>query len=684
MKGLGELLSSPKLQQFVVSFASARQNDCEVTALEFREFISIIEEVGDYYNRIKKAVLEAEDDIDAAIEVAALRPGTGVARSRMGFVSKKKAEHELAQLQERAALLRSLSADASKEMLWLQGDSFIKAKEEWEKDHHHRWIQAARSGELYCCLCRRRKWELARNEIDEAEQNHREEWPSLLELRLKEAEVRMASGIAGIGDQQESRDGGRSTPTSPMTSPAKETQDAAPAELDFVSYKLATLTDDKEIAVLEVLHTLLVVIESMTSEQDRDQGKKRSIQHRIHRRHKRKGTTNSPLHQADPLTGMSPMQLVETMLQAEESTRRALFDEDRAMQVELERFKRRLERPMLRFQETASDNYVRILERCVNLPPMLSSLRFERCLSLSSSQKMALLMVDNALPDVSTPVVVYTLPHRSEREANYSFDQLRVIQQRLRSPFVASMRLVDKRSFQNFAGSGMLLECWPVQFVATEFFPRGSWGEFYRQRVLDRLLGDANAYTQVEQHVLSVLRDVAAGVAAMHSLGAVHLNIKADNIYVCSDAEDATVAPRHLKVKIGGLLAWKAGFDSDGLAHGDVLECMHVNYAPPEALDRRSASPKADVWMLGCVLCDALMLWQHAQLSAATSNPSAARTPVMYSAHSVHDLLLMLPLAASASVRSLIRMLLQPDPSSRPDMSRVAEFIAFAGVHHRA
>lgn len=632
------------------------------------------------------AVHDAENEIDAAIEAATLRPGTGVMRARMGSVSKKMAEHELAQLQERAALLRSISSNASEEMPWLHGDSLIQPKEEWEKDHHHRFIQVPQDGDLYCCLCRRRQWELARNEIDEAEQQHRDEWPSTLELRLKEAEVRMASGIASTDEKTETTDAAGSAPASPIASPTKDAHDNATGEQDFVSYKLATLTDDSEIAVLEVLHALLVVIESMESEQKGGHGVKPGVRHRVHRLRKRKATTSSALHCADPATGLSPMQIIENAFQAEELARRALFEEERAMRVELERFKRRLERPQLRFQEAASDNYVRILEHCVNLPPLLSNLRFERCLSLSSSQKMVLLMVDNASPDVATPVMLYTLPHRNESEANYNFEQMKGLQQHLHSPFVASMRLVDKRSFQNFAESGMLVECWPMQFVATEFFAQGSWLEFYQRWIHERQLGDANAYAQVEHHVLAVLRDVAAGVSAMHSLGVLHLNIKADNIYVCSDVTDVgdrSMLSKHVRVKIGGLLAWKAGYDSASLAQGNILEGMHFNYAPPEALDRLPITPKADVWMLGCAICDALLLWQHVQLAAATSNLSAKYSPLVFSSRNVHDLLLMLPLATSAVVRSLIRMLLQPEPTARPDMSQVAEYISFAGVNHR-
>lgn len=668
MQGLSILLSSPRLQQIIVGFASRKQNDCAISFDEFRDFVGIVEDVWNYFSSIKRAVEDAENEIDAAFEVAAQRPGTGAARARMGLVSKKKAEHELAQLQEKAALVRSVNPAEMERDLWRLEPSFIEPKEEWEKNHHHRYIQFSQNEPLYCCLCRRKKWDLFCKLTDDEEQSFRATWSTVYELRLKEAEIRLLGGDSPL-TQDNPQDLAADTVECVLTDPG-----------DFITQALASTVDDFDIVVLETLQAVVLVVESLESEPSRSPTFKTKVYSRVHRRHPRKIKKKPKLHDIDYSTENSPLQTIGFDLKAEEFARRTLFEEERSLRIEIERFLRRKERPLLRFQEAAQDEYTRILERCVSLPPLLTNLVLERCLSMVSAQQLTLLAVDSSSPTSESKhdnrIVLYTVPHRKDSEVKHIFQHLRLLQQRLNSLFIANVQLVDVRTYQNFSESGMLIESWPVQFVAAEYFPHGSWHDFFHEQILT---SNAYGYAQVEQHILTVFRDIATGISSMHSLGVFHLNIRSCNIYVCSSKVSIDPLAFFLKpkIKIAGLLAWKNGYDANCLAEGDILDRLHFNYAPPEALDHKPITAKADVWMLGCALFDTLLSWQHSQL--VTSN-QPNHSHIIFSSCSIPDLLLMLPLSTGAPVRSLLRMLLQREPRSRPDMTQVAEYITFAGV----
>lgn len=197
MRGLAELLNSTELQRFLIDFVSqsARKDVGEprlVTAAEFREFVAIFEEVLDHYSGVKAAVDDAENDIEATLAAAAdsSSGGASLARARMGAMSAKKIQHELAALKEHEQQLQKIREREKWQGYGPKGDSLVEFKEEWEKNHHHRFIRLDESLPVFCCLCRRRKWELWRREQEEIESEFRSHWPTMHALRVKDEELR--------------------------------------------------------------------------------------------------------------------------------------------------------------------------------------------------------------------------------------------------------------------------------------------------------------------------------------------------------------------------------------------------------------------------------------------------------------------------------------------------------------
>uniref|UniRef100_H3HB46 AGC/PKC protein kinase n=1 Tax=Phytophthora ramorum TaxID=164328 RepID=H3HB46_PHYRM len=306
----------------------------------------------------------------------------------------------------------------------------------------------------------------------------------------------------------------------------------------------------------------------------------------------------------------------------------------------------------------ASSTAVRLIEHCVNPSGSLARLDFQRCLSFTPPQKMVLAVTDKA-----------TIPCRTEKMADYSFEQATIMQKSLRSPFVAEVATVDKHTFQLFSELGLLVECWPVLFVVSEYFDRGCWLDHYRKSFIEESKAGVR-YAAVEQHLRSIFRQVASGLASMHSLGLLHLNVNLGNIYVATNSDDGSI-----HVRLGGLLSWKHDFDVDNLKASNMHDCFNYNYAPPEIVKELPITPKSDSWMLGCALCEALFMWQRQQLILSSPNQSARPTPMLiFHCKTIGELLQKLPIATSAGLRSLIRMLLQPNPAQRPQMNQISHF----------
>ncbi|KAE9011308.1 hypothetical protein PF011_g9423 [Phytophthora fragariae] len=645
VRGLAELLSSTELQRFLIDFVSQSTRKEGggpqlITAGEFREFVSIIEEVLDHYAGVKAAVEDAENDIEATLAAAASSSSGGVslARVRMGVMSAKKIKHELAVLREHEQQLQAIREREMWRGYGPKGDSLVASKEEWEKNHHHRFIRLDESLPVFCCICRRRRWELWRREQEEIESEFRSRWPTLHALRLKDEELRFV--------QKRDRKNGLPVEETEEKQELNVSTDAVQPKYEFTTFQ--GRTDGVSIAVRETLVALVMLVEATAME---DFAARSKPQRRVHKKHAPK----SPGKRAKKPPTNEVLERVK-VFEGEEQERKSMYTEELHMLIMLERNRRSIERPFLCVQDSAHDAFVRLIEHCVNPSGVLSRLDFERCLSFHLPRKMVLAMADRAVTpfEASNRLVLQTIPCRSESMGNFIFEQVTNMQKSLRSPFVAKVFSAHKHTFQLFSELGLLVECWPVVFLVSEYFTEGSWLHYYRKCFIQI---PKVKYAAVEQHLRGVFREVASGLAAMHSLGLLHLNVNLGNIYVSNDRDTS------VHVKISGSLSWKHDFDADNLRASDMHDCFNYNYAPPEVVKQLPITEKSDAWMLGCALCEALFMWQSQQLILSTPNhPAQPTQPVIFHSKSINELVQKLPIATSASM----------SPPSVPGVASVA------------
>ncbi|POM74406.1 AGC/PKC protein Kinase [Phytophthora palmivora] len=622
VRGLAELLGSTELQRFLIDFVTqtSRKNPAGprlISPSEFREFITIIEEVIDHYEGVKAAVEDAENDIETTLAAASSGNNVSLVQARMGALSAKKISHELAVLKEHDAQLQAIRHQEKCRGFDADADILVPSKEEWEKNHHHRLIRLNENLPVFCCLCRRRKWELWRREQEEIESEYRSHWPTMHALCVKNEELRFV----------QERDHQNGIPVQ-AREPAQIEEEVKP-EHDSINEEL--------------------------SEQSKPQ-------RRVHKKMAR-----SPRKRAKELTPTDVQERIK-VFENEEQERKTMYTEELHMVIMLERNRRIIERPHLRAQDAAHDALVRLLAQCVNPSGFLSRLDFERCLSFVPPQKLVLAVSDMGVKSLklSNRLVLQTIPCRTESMGDYIFTQATHMQKSLRSPFVAEVISVDKHMFQSFSQLGLLVECWPVVFVVTESFDKGSWLTHYR-RTYFNAGNEGVKFSAVEQHIRNVFREVASGLAAMHSLGLLHLNVNLSNIYITNNAN---AQDDKIHVRVGGLLSWKHDYDVNNLQGSDMHDCFNHFYAPPEIVKEMPITAKVDAWLLGCALCEALFMWQRHQLILSTPNQHLQdATMFIFHTKSVNELLQQLPIATSASMRSIIRMLLQPNPAQRPQMN---------------
>lgn len=729
VRGLEELINTPDLQHFVLTFASsASARDYSVTIDDFAAFVAIVEDAVDHFTSVKRAVHDAEDEIDATLEGAASTPGVSRLRARVGIVSKKKVELEIAALQAADEQMRLQQERAQCEAFHSHDlddddDSAVLApKDEWEKHHHHRFIQFDATLPLYCCLCRRRKWDLERHDVEERESAHRSQWASRYALRVKEEELKLIAK----NERATTQDTAASTVDVSMSEEQVHEADlsASVADTDAASSRMHVATmatsDDSDVAadsddavVRDVLRSLVTLTERILSASAASSAAtatrrvhthadtKRSIKSPIKKNKKKRASLVAGMRDAD-----MQLQLAMQVFEREESERKSLQAEDVAMHLLLERTRRALERPLLQVQDAASNAYVRMLSHIVNPSSLLYRLEFLRCLAMPAPQHLVLQMLDRAEHSqrngsCANHYVMNTLPCHSEQEADYVYRQLKVLEEQLQSPYVARVASVSRHTYQVFADSGMLVECWPILFAATEFFSGGTWLQHLRMHYFTpddsadcaAVGGSAgHAFSRFELHLLAMLREVAAGLAAMHSLGVAHLNVSLDNIYIAS-ADDTTDTVR---VRVAGFLACKAALTGEQLRTGELVQHLNYSLAPPEALaDKQPVTAKADVWMLGCALFEALVRWQQQQLrvcaskrqadSSTRSEPQSPPPPMPPIVHlqTLEDVMQAIPIATSTTLRSLLRMVLQRNPAQRPPMHQVLDYLTFAGKQQR-
>jgi len=190
----------------------------------------------------------------------------------------------------------------------------------------------------------------------------------------------------------------------------------------------------------------------------------------------------------------------------------------------------------------------------------------------------------------------------------------------------------------------------------------------------------------VEDLTRRIGRDVAAGLAALHSRGIVHRDIKPENLHL-TPAGTVKVMDLGLARRIGRGEARVGGSPA-----GTLL------YSAPEVLNGRAATPQSDLWALGVVLYElatghhpfaastsrfgsSRMGSQPSSSPVATAAPSPGRTPTPTPTPTpttgadelIHAVLHQEPIRPShlqprisAFLEQLILQLLQKVPAARP------------------
>jgi hypothetical protein len=700
VRGLSEFVSSAELQRFVVEFATAHHTeDAAMSLSEFFEFVQTIEDVLGHYDSVKAAVREAEEEIVSTIEAANQGSGSSsLLRVRLNMVSAKKVEQEMAalrttqqDLEAKAKREKSPPVDSCSEALL-----HMMAKEEWEKYHQHRYIQIDQGLPVYCCLCRRRKWELWRQELEEQESEYRGTYSSRHKLKLKTEELRIIRTQEHDDSDKQTREPithEYEASTDPVTASTDDFIRQANDKDEYPSTPSFRPRGEDEKIVMQTLRTLVLLTERIhSSEAVRAPIARRDHQRRQPAKQLQTGSPQKKKKKKRNAAGLSgdgkneseeldELQLAMNQFESEEYDRKLMSIEDSSMNIYLERSRRLLERLRLQQEDAAHNAYIRLLSHCVNPSSLLYRLQVERSLSFSPPQHLTMLMMDGGLShsegSTCRRLVLHTVPCRTEQEAAFIYQQVKCAQDRLTSPFVARPASTAKHTYQFFAESGMLIECWPVVFVAVEYWPHGSWVEAFQTAISGKSI---STFAEAEAQIIRTFRDVAAGLAAMHSNGVLHLNLNLGNIYL---REPMQVSGGHHTntIEIGGFLSFKRSFQEDQLRIGNMAHCLNPAITPPEVTCGLPVSSKSDAWMLGCALYEALMIWQSHDLrercTFARNGPSALATIVRLK--NLADILQEIPLATSAPLRSLLRMLLQASPSQRPPMAHVVDILTFAG-----
>jgi serine/threonine protein kinase len=344
-------------------------------------------------------------------------------------------------------------------------------------------------------------------------------------------------------------------------------------------------------------------------------------------------------------------------LKNEEQERKQMYQEDLALMLLIERSRRAIERPLLKIQETAYASYMRLTENCVAPIPLLFRLQYLRCLSFKFPQQLTLIMRDGG--DLANNMyVLQVVPCHGEKEANEIQNQNETLIAKWKSRFSVTLKSSTRHTFQYFADSGMLVECWPVFFNLFEYCPDGLW----IFRLVQEFHHAKRPFVELEQRIINGFRDLSSGLASLHAIGLKHLNICVENIYL------DTIGT----VKIGSTLACKLPFEEQM----PLDQVFNHGYVPPEILCQEPATDKADVWMLGSALYHTLLFLQEDQLLVTPKKIFQSKNKIVYM-KKIDEILQEIPLSTSDRTRSLLRMLLQPNPKNRPKMNQVFDYFAF-------
>ncbi|EQC32545.1 serine/threonine protein kinase [Saprolegnia diclina VS20] len=323
-------------------------------------------------------------------------------------------------------------------------------------------------------------------------------------------------------------------------------------------------------------------------------------------------------------------------LELQEYERSWLFEEDEAAHDLMENLKVSIEAPLAHIQESGHKEFQRLSHACTLPSIFLQRLHYDRLLAARpTTGQLVLRMYDSA---TSAYCVLYIASSTTSREAAFVVETAQRMQARLSETNLVAVHHAFSCVYQQFAAmNGNLNECWPVTFVALD----------------DCILGEylTSAPSPLPQaDVLSIMTTVAAALASLHSQGILHLNLTPSNLYRTRDHQ----------LKVGGLLLFKTPYSESDVAAGmrRMAHLLSPVIVPPED---DAVSEKTDMWALGCLL----------YYLVTGSNHMCKLKPLSF-------LMNEIPLRYGTSLRTCLRMLLQPTAKHRPSAADIFNFLSLA------
>lgn len=189
-------------------------------------------------------------------------------------------------------------------------------------------------------------------------------------------------------------------------------------------------------------------------------------------------------------------------------------------------------------------------------------------------------------------------------------------------------------------------------FLLMEFCERGGLIDFMNTRLQNRLQ---------EFEVLSIIMQIAEGVAAMHALqpALVHRDLKIENVLISSDNK--------YKVcdfgSVCGVIRPPTNPQEMAFVQHDIMKNTTAQYRSPEMIDLYRGLPideKSDIWALGVLL--------YKLCYYTTPFEKGGETAILYSRYDF-------PPAPqySDNVKNLIRWMLLENPHDRPNIYQVVQ-----------
>lgn len=599
-----------------------------VSMSEFLDFVLVVTDVLDHLDKLSKAI-EAHK---AKLEEIELKEFTSkikqvAKKSQNKQEMEKDNERETVLDQKRTILSTQVrSRRTSLSMAQLGKNPRVMASHKksipsWQQHHYHRLIRLRPDSVLYCCVCRKRQWEVAKLHRDEAEHEFRSIWEKQLARTLRDANLEIKKNIRLKSIRAFSK--AQNQIQKQMVRAAVPVTLVKPRRSFLARFAARFRRRESDAMIREqvsqLLKEMVAKIEVEGMESVMNEKVKRKRQRKIERK------------------ALKEVLAMKQQLERIECERNSMYDEDERERMRIEYIKRQIERPLKLEQEKGHRNYLNLIGKCQAPSPVLSRLQWERTL-VHGHYQMVIQAYDRA---VSKRYIVQTIECGTTERAKKVYETAKAYQ-RNKNPYLVTIFHVFQYSLLSFGSNGSIVENVPILICIHEYC---SGGQFEQ-----RLAKHPHPITEAD--ICTLLRQLSAPLAALHSQKLIHGNLKLSNIYFT----------RIGQLKIGGYLLFK-----DSRALETMSKITSGGFAPeicaPEVeLLHQEASTKVDIWALGCIAY---------QLVTATASSSLVHLPLKM-------LLRKIPFRFTALTYSILRMTLQENPEFRCTANELFNYISLS------